>query len=291
VVWPPCDEPAGIDALARQNLGGWYQRVRSLYECKLVLAYHSPLLAVLDITDKWYDAPEGQIPEYDPSDVSVGTHSVCLLGYDDANQEIKFVNSWGPNWGDRGFGHISYATFERTWWEGWRQELRVKIHPTDSEPGLKVRKSGIQEHGGGILHSRDIVGHNEERIAWTFAVERENSLDVEELFVKPEYRRRGFGKGLVRKLAQLADEVGLAPRIWVPYVDAAADNLAIAERLFSRLDVHVRQSPVRWAPLVACRNDDDLMSETLQISDSRPERPSSHFLCRPIAEPAEVPLR
>jgi GNAT superfamily N-acetyltransferase len=285
VVWPPRDEPLGIDALAHQNLGGLYQRVRSLYECKLVLAYHSPLSAVLDITDKWYDAPQGRIPEYDPNDVPNGTHSVCLLGYDDEKREIKFVNSWGPNWGDNGFGYISYATFERTCWETWRQEFRVKINPTDSEPGLKVRKRGVQEHGGGILHARDIVGPNEERIAWCFAVHRENSLDVEELFVKPEYRQRGYGKGLVRELARLADEVGLAPRIWVPDVDATPDNLAIFARLVSRLDLRVRQSPVRWAPLIACRNNEELTCETLQISDPRPGRPSSPFLCRPVVEP------
>jgi GNAT superfamily N-acetyltransferase len=277
IIWPPSDEPPGIDVLAHQNLGGLYQRVRSLYECKLVLAYHSPLLAVLDITDKWHDPPQGRIPEYDPREVSLGTHSVCLLGYDDAKREIRFVNSWGPDWGDKGFGYISYATFEQTWWEGWRQEFRIKINPTNSEPGLKVRKRGVKEHGGGILHCRDIVGPNEERIAWTFAVQRSDSLDVEELFVKPQYRGRGHGKKLIRELAELANDVGHAPRMWIPDVDVFPDNRAIFEKLVSRLGLNTRQSPVRWAPLVACQSEDDLSSGTLHISDPRPRRPSSAF--------------
>ncbi len=276
VVWPP-DEPPGLDALAHQNLGGFYQRVRSLYECKLVLAYHSPVMAVLDINDKWYDPPKGRIPEIDPNDIPTATHTVCLLGYDDEKQEIKFVHSWGPRWGDNGFGYISYGTFQSTCWEMWRQEHRVKITETGPEPGLKMRMRGIGEHGGGILHGRDIVGPNEQRIAWMFAIERENSLDVEELFVKPEFRGRGHGRGLVRELAKLAQETGLAPRIWVSHADANDENLQKLGTLLGNLSVQVRPSPVRWAPFVACGADENLNYETLNVPDSPPGRPSMAF--------------
>ncbi len=81
LVWPPRDEPPDIDALAHQNLGGSYQRVRSLHEFKLVVAHHSSVLAVLDVTDKGYDAPQGRIPEYHANEVPTGTHSVCAPIY------------------------------------------------------------------------------------------------------------------------------------------------------------------------------------------------------------------
>jgi C1A family cysteine protease len=38
----------------------------------------------------------------------VASHSVTLIGYDDSKQLLKFINSWGPGWGDKGFGYISY---------------------------------------------------------------------------------------------------------------------------------------------------------------------------------------
>jgi Papain family cysteine protease len=102
-VWPPV-EPAGIDSLARKNLGFRYQRVRSLSECKFVLAYHSPVDVSIGITRSWSDAPKGRIPERRPGEPTVAAHAVTLTGYDDSNRQLQFINSWGPSWGDKGFG-------------------------------------------------------------------------------------------------------------------------------------------------------------------------------------------
>lgn len=35
-------------------------------------------------------------------------HFVTLVGYDDAEQKLKFLNSWGDQWGDNGFDHLEY---------------------------------------------------------------------------------------------------------------------------------------------------------------------------------------
>ena len=64
------------------------------------LAY-GPLLAGYDVTPSW------RSPDPETGLVSVrldtmGTHAVCLLGYDGTN--IRFANSWGCSWGDHGFG-------------------------------------------------------------------------------------------------------------------------------------------------------------------------------------------
>jgi C1A family cysteine protease len=39
----------------------------------------------------------------------VGGHAIHFVGYDDAAQLLKFQNSWGPDWGQRGFGFLPYA--------------------------------------------------------------------------------------------------------------------------------------------------------------------------------------
>lgn len=36
------------------------------------------------------------------------SHSVLLIGYDDVKKVFIFVNSWGANWGDGGFGYLPY---------------------------------------------------------------------------------------------------------------------------------------------------------------------------------------
>jgi hypothetical protein len=40
-----------------------------------------------------------------------GGHAMIVVGYDDARQAFKLMNSWGTDWGDRGFGWISYGFF------------------------------------------------------------------------------------------------------------------------------------------------------------------------------------
>ena len=263
-IWPPL-EPAGIDALAHKHLGFRYQRVRSLYECKLVLAYHSPVPISIGLTKGWADPPRGRIPERRNGERTLGSHSVSLIGYNDSKRQLKFANSWGTDWGDKGYGYVSYRTFERSWFEGWLFYPRPTQVPTGPEPGFRKRASGVKEFGGGTFHTREIVGPNEDRIAWAFAVQRIDTLDVEELFVKPEHRRKGFGKAIVQLLGKLAFEVQQYPRFWVPYPDATVKNLAIAEKLLRPLGVQLRHAPVRWAPFVFCDVNDKLAPATLQI--------------------------
>ena len=248
-VWPP-PEPAGIDVIANKNLGFRYQRVRSLDECKFVTAYYSPVLVSLDITRKWAEPPRGKIPEWSRKEPTVASHAVTLIGYDDAKKQLRFHNSWGPKWGDRGCGYISYRTFERTWCEGWFSYFGPSQPRTGPDRGLKQRASGMKEFGGGILHVREIVGPNEERIAWSFAIQRIDTLDVEELFVKPDHRHKGYGKALVQLLGQLAFDLQQCPRVWVPYPDATPENLFIMEKLFNSLGLQLYEAQVRWAPFV-----------------------------------------
>jgi GNAT superfamily N-acetyltransferase len=268
LIWPPT-EPAGIDILAHKNLGFRYQRIRSLYECKLVLAYHSPVGVSIDITSSWFDAPKGRIPERRCGEPTVASHSVTLTGYDDSKQQLKFANSWGPRWGDKGFGYISYRTFERTWCEGWFFWPEPKQSPTGPERGLKERAWGAKEFGGGIFHVREIVGPNEDRMAWAFAIQRLGSLDVEELFVKPEHRGKGFGGALVRSLGALAFEVQQYPRVWISYADTTPANLFLMEGLLNPFGLQLRETPVRWAPFVFCAVEQELDPATLQIPDPR----------------------
>ncbi len=41
--------------------------------------------------------------------INSATHVVALVGYDDATQKFKYINSYGDKWGDNGFGYIEYS--------------------------------------------------------------------------------------------------------------------------------------------------------------------------------------
>lgn len=48
-----------------------------------------------------------------------GWHAVSLCGFNETKQEFTFKNSWGTQWGDEGFGTMSYAFVNKLASEAW----------------------------------------------------------------------------------------------------------------------------------------------------------------------------
>jgi hypothetical protein len=47
---------------------------------------------------------------YGPLRIGIwGNHFVALIGYDDAKGRFKFINSWGDQWGEQGYGYVEYS--------------------------------------------------------------------------------------------------------------------------------------------------------------------------------------
>jgi hypothetical protein len=59
-----------------------------------------------------FETPEvertGTIPFPDASERLLGGHAVYLVGYDHRTQWFIFGNHWGEEWGDHGYGYLSY---------------------------------------------------------------------------------------------------------------------------------------------------------------------------------------
>lgn len=51
----------------------------------------------------------GDIPYPKLSEKMLGGHAVLFVGYDDSTKRFNFQNSWGPKWGNKGFGTIPYS--------------------------------------------------------------------------------------------------------------------------------------------------------------------------------------
>ncbi|MCV6970317.1 GNAT family N-acetyltransferase [Mycobacterium bohemicum] len=54
-----------------------------------------------------YTAPNGIIGTPAQGEQSIGYHAISLNGYDPTTETFSFWNSWGSNWGDRGYGTMS----------------------------------------------------------------------------------------------------------------------------------------------------------------------------------------
>ena len=60
-----------------------------------------------------FESPEvaktGVVPIPDSSESQLGGHAVLAVGYDDSKQWFIVRNSWGENWGDKGYFYMPYA--------------------------------------------------------------------------------------------------------------------------------------------------------------------------------------
>ncbi len=63
-----------------------------------------------------------------------GHHAVTVVGYSERSRYFKVMNSWGMGWGSRGFGRISYDTFERRVKYGFSMRLMATPPPPPPEP-------------------------------------------------------------------------------------------------------------------------------------------------------------
>ena len=120
-------------------------------------------------------------------------------------------------------------------------------------PEPQHRSWGIQDFAGEVTHGHEIMGPGEERIAWAYAVEHEDCIEVEELFVMPQFRRHRYGRALANAMGTLATRKSSSLRVWISHADSAPENLAIVEKLIHPLGLQVERSPERWASYVCAK--------------------------------------
>jgi C1A family cysteine protease len=81
-------------------------------DIKAALQRSGPVVAGMTLYES-FQSPRvtatGVIPDPKPDDSVVGGHAICIVGYDDRKRLFKFENSWGPHWGDHGYGFVSYG--------------------------------------------------------------------------------------------------------------------------------------------------------------------------------------
>jgi hypothetical protein len=250
--WPPTEEPPGIDLLAKQNRIGVYQRARSLKECKIVLDKEVLVSTTLSINKEWFNSQDGLIKMPDNSLYPTSIHCISLCGYNDTKEEFKFRNSWGPTWGENGYGYLPYSYFENFYIESWAIADIESSLCLKNENGNSIFNYGVSDLLGGIIHVIEIYDNEkDEFLAWCFGVIRDNHLDIEEFFVRPDYRYKNYGSTLISELIGLGANLNLPLRFWIPESDSERDNLYVVEKIMRRISLKIKPSGVTWAKYVA----------------------------------------
>jgi hypothetical protein len=131
-VWPS-QPPTGVvpddaDANASKYRAAGFFRLDDanlptmLRNMKVWLSTRGCFVAGLWVYESWGKAQAfttGVIPEATMFDKFWGGHAVCVTGYNDRLRRFTFKNSWGANWGDSGYGYISYEHMTSRCFEAW----------------------------------------------------------------------------------------------------------------------------------------------------------------------------
>ena len=97
---------------ARQDLVSSYARVvQNLTQMQGCLAAGYPFVFGFSVYESFESqevASTGIVPMPGPSERVVGGHAVVAVGYDDTKRWFIIRNSWGNDWGDKGYCYMHY---------------------------------------------------------------------------------------------------------------------------------------------------------------------------------------
>jgi C1A family cysteine protease len=101
-----CQEVGG--AVEKKYCVKNYARISTKPEMKHALATSGAFVIGVDVYQSFEDTADGVIPVPGPDDQYLGGHAICVVGYDDTKKWFIVKNSWGPDWGDKGYCYLPY---------------------------------------------------------------------------------------------------------------------------------------------------------------------------------------
>lgn len=70
------------------------------------LTHHGPVVFGASVFSAIMDAPNGHVPMPSPDEEPEGGHCMVIVGWLPSSQEFIIRNSWGTQWGDKGYGYM-----------------------------------------------------------------------------------------------------------------------------------------------------------------------------------------
>jgi GNAT superfamily N-acetyltransferase len=234
-----------MDDLAKAQRMRAYYRCRTVEECSSILERGGLVSAAFEIDDSWIDS-DGLIDDPRLHRPQVN-HSIVLLGVDKDQETFRFVHSWGPGWGEGGWGSLPFRYWSDRLLEAWVPDDRDAAavgRPTDRD-FLLIERTAEDPWGNTIYMIEVEDPTKDEMMAWAILRQFPTSLDIDEFFVRPAFRRKGHGRRLARGVNSLRSKTELPVTAWVPHADAA--HTQAQDAIFKRMGLRRTPSTERWA--------------------------------------------
>jgi GNAT superfamily N-acetyltransferase len=222
-----------------------YYRCRTLDDCRAIFEQGGLVSAAFEIDDSWIfsdgliDDPRDHRPQMN--------HSIVLFGVDETTETFRFTHSWGPGWGEGGFGNLPFRYWSDRLLEAWFLDDRHAAHvPTSSNREYVVIGREAEDPWENTVHLIEVEDPTrDEMMGWAILRQSISGLEIDEFFVRPAFRRTGHGRRLARNVNVLRNRLDVPLTAWVPHVDASPNRAQDA--VFQRLGLRRTETAERWA--------------------------------------------
>ncbi|MBD3359646.1 MAG: hypothetical protein GF365_02995 [Candidatus Buchananbacteria bacterium] len=93
---------------------------RSIDNVKQAILTYGPLPIATYVYENWrWVGRDGKIEMPQPGERPIGAHATLIVGWHDELQAFLIRNSWGRDWGVRGYGWLPYEFFRRKCFSCW----------------------------------------------------------------------------------------------------------------------------------------------------------------------------
>lgn len=85
---------------------------KKVFMTKTTLAEGNPVIIGMSLRNNFFNVRGDEI--WDPNSGNTdyaGGHAMCIVGYNEYKKAFLLMNSWGDDWGDGGFGWVSYEDY------------------------------------------------------------------------------------------------------------------------------------------------------------------------------------
>ena len=125
-----------------------YTALGSVDDAKKWLDTVGPVIAAFDCYDDFQAWPGPDVYRLSPSAVPKGSHVVLIVGYDDNRSCWILRNSWGPGWGQAGYGFFGYGECKID------EHAKLGLQGTSPDPWTRRRL-----HNGCFIESSNGAAH------------------------------------------------------------------------------------------------------------------------------------
>lgn len=96
-----------------------YYRIKNLNDLKLALQVGPVIAGIYCFREIFGVGRDGIVPYPSNPNEVFGGHAICIVGFNDSKNSVKFKNSWSTAWGRKGYGYLPYKYVNNFMLDAW----------------------------------------------------------------------------------------------------------------------------------------------------------------------------